>query len=56
MGYRVVILMDTPVGLHAEDASDKIHNTREAARQEIVDLLMDPLNAGEVFDIEETFS
>lgn len=56
MGYRVIVQMDTPVGIHEEYASDKIHNTREAARQEIVDLLMDPLNAGEVFDIEETFS
>ena len=55
MGYRVIELIETPVGVRAEDVSDKIHNTREEARQEIVDLLMDP-PAARVFDIEETFS
>ena len=56
MGYRVVILIDTPCGVRVEDASDKIHITRDGARREIAELLSDPLNAGEVFDIEETFS
>ena len=55
LGFKVYILMDTPVGLAKEEFSGIIHPTRQDARNEITDALYNPQYAGYEFDIEDVW-
>ena len=55
VGFKVMILIDTPVGLRYEEFSGNVHLNYEDAQKEIEEAQDNPLYAGYDFDIEDVW-
>lgn len=54
-GFKVMVLMDTPVGLHSEELSGSIHLNYGDAQKEMEEAKDNPQYAGYEFEIEDVW-